>query len=58
MRPGLRPGESVDTIINRADKAMYHAKQNGRNQVCCYETLVARGKLAPVTVITGDIELF
>lgn len=55
---GISPGESVDTIINRADKAMYHAKQNGRNQVCCYETLVAGGTLAPVTVITGDIELF
>jgi diguanylate cyclase (GGDEF)-like protein len=52
------PGESVDTIINRADKALYHAKQNGRNQVCCYETLVAQGKLAPLTVATGDIEFF
>lgn len=55
---GITPGESVDTIINRADKALYHAKQNGRNQVCCYETLVADGKLASVTVATGDIELF
>jgi diguanylate cyclase (GGDEF)-like protein len=54
----ITPGESVDTIINRADKAMYHAKLNGRNQVCCYESLVAEGKLAPVTVATGDIELF
>jgi predicted signal transduction protein with EAL and GGDEF domain len=48
----------VDTIINRADMSMYHAKNNGRNQVCCYETLVAEGKLAPVSVATGDIELF
>lgn len=55
---GISPGESVDTIINRADKALYYAKQNGRNQVCCYETLVADGRLAPVTVATGDIELF
>lgn len=55
---GISPGESVDTIINRADKALYYVKQNGRNQVCCYETLVAEGKLAPVTVATGDIELF
>ena len=54
----ISPGESVDTIINRADKALYHVKQNGRNQVRCYETLVAEGKLAPVTVATGDIELF
>jgi len=54
----ISAGESVDTIINRADKALYHAKQNGRNQVCCYENLVAEGKLAPVNVPTGDIELF
>ena len=54
----ISPGESVDTIINRADKALYHAKQNGRNQVCCYETLVIQGKLAPLTVATGDIEFF
>jgi diguanylate cyclase (GGDEF)-like protein len=55
---GITSGESVDTIINRADMSMYHAKNNGRNQVCCYETLVAEGKLAPVSVATGDIELF
>lgn len=55
---GISPGESVDTIINRADKALYHAKQHGRNQICCYETLVTEGKLAPLRVATGDIELF
>ncbi len=54
----ISPGESVDTIINRADKALYYVKQNGRNQVSCYETLVVQGKLAPVSVATGDIELF
>lgn len=54
----ISPGESVDTIINRADKALYYVKQNGRNQVSRYETLVAQGKLAPVRVATGDIELF
>ena len=55
---GIPPGESVDTVINRADKAMYYAKEHGRNRVCCYETLVAEEKLTPVTVATGDIELF
>ena len=51
-------GESVDTVINRADKALYYVKRHGRNQVCCYETLVKEGRLAPVQVATGDIELF
>lgn len=54
----IAAGESVDTIINRADKALYYVKQNGRNQVACYETLVAQGRLMPVSVATGDIELF
>lgn len=54
----IAPGESVDTVINRADKALYYVKRHGRNQVCCYEMLVKEGKLAPVHVATGDIELF
>jgi len=54
----IAPGESVDTVINRADKALYYVKHHGRNQVRCYETLVKEGKLAPVQVATGDIELF
>lgn len=29
-----RPGESRDEWINRTDKAMYRAKQEGRNRVC------------------------
>lgn len=48
----------VDKIVMCADKALYYAKNHGRNQVCCYEKLVAEGKLEPVTVAEGDIELF
>jgi diguanylate cyclase (GGDEF)-like protein len=29
----VRPGETPDEIISRADHAMYRAKQTGRNQV-------------------------
>ncbi|MHB8728221.1 MAG: GGDEF domain-containing protein [Sulfuricaulis sp.] len=54
----IAAGESVDTVINRADKALYYVKHHGRNRVCCYEMLVKEGKLAPVQVATGDIELF
>ena len=48
----------LDKVVMCADKALYYAKNNGRNQVCCYERLIAEGKLEPVTVAEGDIELF
>ena len=30
-------------VVGRADEALYFAKEHGRNQVCCYEQLVAEG---------------
>lgn len=48
----------VDKIVMCADKALYYAKNHGRNKVCCYEKLIAEGKLEPVTVAEGDIEFF
>lgn len=38
--------------VGRADEALYYAKEHGRNQVCCYERLIAEGALAKA--VTGS----
>lgn len=54
----INPGELPSTIMDKADKALYYAKQHGRNQVCVYEQLVAGGQLRSSEIPTGEIELF
>lgn len=43
--------------FERADRAVYHAKQTGRNRVHCHERLIEVGDLQAEDK-TGDIELF
>ncbi len=53
----VRSGDTPSVAFDRADKAVYHAKQNGRNQVHHHAALVAAGLLA-VASHDSDVELF
>jgi PleD family two-component response regulator len=53
----VRPGDTPSTAFERADRAVYHAKGHGRNQVASHAALVAAGVLAGDAKV-GDIELF
>lgn len=44
-------------ILGRADQALYHAKENGRNQVCFYDDLLRSGALQ-AKVAHDEVELF
>ena len=45
-------------IIAHADKALYYSKENGRNQVNAYESLLEQAKITTTTHDSEDIELF
>lgn len=54
----LMPNDTPSDLIDRADEALYWAKQHGRNQTACYESLVENGSLTAKTSHKGEIELF
>jgi PleD family two-component response regulator len=54
----VRPADTPSGAFERADKAVYHAKANGRNQVCSHADLLASGLLVENNAKLGDVELF
>jgi diguanylate cyclase (GGDEF)-like protein len=53
----LSSSDTPAAAVERADRALYYAKEHGRNQVCSYAALVRRGALSDKQAV-GDIELF
>jgi diguanylate cyclase (GGDEF)-like protein len=54
----VKTGDTPSGAFERADKAVYYAKEHGRNQVSSYAALIARGELVEQAVNVGEMELF
>lgn len=53
----IRLGDQPSAILDHADDALYWVKENGRNQVASYETLLAQGRLT-IKSKDSDVEFF
>ncbi len=54
----LAPGRLTSLTLDEADKALYWAKQHGRNRLAMYDELIASGALRETVPQTGSVDLF
>jgi diguanylate cyclase (GGDEF)-like protein len=54
----IGPSDPAVNCFDRADAALYYAKEHGRNQLRCYETLIAAGDLEKRDESLANVELF
>jgi diguanylate cyclase (GGDEF)-like protein len=54
----LQKNDTPGGAFGRADKAVYYAKEHGRNQICSHEALVQSGALEQPKSESMDVDLF
>ncbi len=54
----VRADDIPASAVDRADSALYYAKEHGRNASVCYEALVREGRLAVKQSGSAELELF
>ena len=54
----LREDDTPGGAFDRADKAVYYAKEHGRNQVCDYQLLLAAGELVEESDDASEVDFF